>query len=122
MAPAHEEAGLTIARNVRSLDAQGRPDDEGTIVLLPIGVSRTTQEFSASKPLADPDECPKLVIVDGAQAGMATTSAAIPESPHGLPPIRAEYNAQRQRPLPALNGARAFPGIGRGGGSRSRAG
>lgn len=71
--PAHEAAGLDLARKVRPLNAQGDPDDNGRIVLVSIGMSNTTQEFSTFKPLADSDPAknPKLVIVDGAQGGMA---------------------------------------------------
>lgn len=70
--PDHEAAGLRLAADVRPRDASGNPDDQnGRIVLLSIGMSNATQEFSAFKPLADrdPDKNPRLVIVDGAQGG-----------------------------------------------------
>jgi hypothetical protein len=80
---AHEEAGLRLARAVRPLDKNGQPSADGKIVLLSIGMSNTTQEFSTFKPLADADPAknPKLVIVDGAQGGMTAaviTSASNP--------------------------------------------
>jgi hypothetical protein len=83
--PAHEEAGLKLARTVRPLDPKGHPDDDGKIVLLSLGMSNTTQEFLTFKPLADqdPGRNPKLVIVDGAQGGMTANVIADPESPRG---------------------------------------
>lgn len=69
---AHERAGLELARQVRPLDREGRPAADGKIVLLSVGMSNTTQEFSAFKQLADrsPEKSPKLALVDGAQGGM----------------------------------------------------
>jgi len=70
---AHEAAGINLARTMRPLNAQGQPDDNSRIVLLSIGMSNTTQEFSTFKPIAesDPSKNPKLTIVDGAQGGMS---------------------------------------------------
>jgi SAM-dependent methyltransferase len=74
---AHEAAGLALAEKVRPLDADGKPDPAGKIVLLSVGMSNTTQEFSAFQRLAnsDKEKNPQLVLVDGAQGGM--TAAAI---------------------------------------------
>jgi Cu/Ag efflux protein CusF len=68
---AHEKAGLALAKQVQPLDADGKPSADGKIVLLSVGMSNTTQEFSAFKRLAnaDKDKNPKLTIVDGAQGG-----------------------------------------------------
>lgn len=78
---AHEAAGLELAKSVRPLDAEGQPSDDGKIVLLSVGMSNTTQEFSMFKQVADRDaeKNPKLVIVDGAQGGM---TAAIVRNPN----------------------------------------
>ena len=75
--PDHEAAGMALARQVQPLKAEGRPSQEGKIVLLSVGMSNATQEFSAFKELADPspEKNPRLVLVDGAQGGM--TAAAI---------------------------------------------
>ena len=61
---AHETAGVALAKKVKQTD--------GKIVMLSVGMSNTTQEFSTFKRLADADQDrnPNLVIVDGAQGGM----------------------------------------------------
>ncbi|MDZ4686201.1 MAG: hypothetical protein SH850_14130 [Planctomycetaceae bacterium] len=53
------------------LDANGQPAQDGKIVLLSIGMSNTTLEFSAFQKAANADSAknPRLVIVDGAQGG-----------------------------------------------------
>jgi hypothetical protein len=63
-------ATAQVARIV-PLDADGKPAPDGKIVLLAMGMSNTTQEFSKFKELADADPAkgPHLVIVDGAQGG-----------------------------------------------------
>jgi hypothetical protein len=64
--------GRAHSRNVVPLNANGQPDPaNGKIVLLSIGMSNTTQEFSTFKSMADADaqKNPKLTIVDGAQGG-----------------------------------------------------
>jgi hypothetical protein len=55
--------GLARAKGIKPLD--------GKIVLLSIGMSNTTQEFSAFKRIADTDsrKSPSVTIVDGAQGG-----------------------------------------------------
>ncbi|MBI3950350.1 MAG: hypothetical protein HY314_07845 [Acidobacteria bacterium] len=70
----HEAAGLALANEVQPLDAHGQPNPQnGRIVLLSIGMSNTTQEFSTfiRTASADRDRSPQLVIVDGAQGGMS---------------------------------------------------
>jgi len=63
--------GLEYAGQVCPLNSVGQPDPKGRIVLLSIGMSNTTQEFSRFKQLADadPDKNPRVSIVDGAQGG-----------------------------------------------------
>ncbi len=69
----HEAMGVALAKKVQPLDAEGKPNADGKIVLLSVGMSNTTQEFSVFKRIADADaeKNPKLVIMDGAQGGMA---------------------------------------------------
>jgi Cu/Ag efflux protein CusF len=80
---AHDKAGLALARKIQPLDAEGKPSADGKIVLLSVGMSNTTQEFSTFKRLADKDEAknPHLAIVDGAQGGM--TAAVIQDPDRG---------------------------------------
>jgi lysophospholipase L1-like esterase len=63
--------GQAHAQLIVPLNAKGNPDPNGRLVLLSIGMSNTTQEFSTFKPMADadPQKNPKLTIVDGAQGG-----------------------------------------------------
>ena len=63
----HEEAGLSLARSIKPLDAQGQPAPDGKIVLLSVGMSNTTQEFFTFQRMGDADTArnPRLVIVDG---------------------------------------------------------
>jgi len=77
----HLVAGLSLAKQILPRNSSGAVDSSnGKIVLLSIGMSNATQEFSAFKSLADADAAknPKLVIVDGAQGGQ--TAAIIADS------------------------------------------
>lgn len=78
----HAAAGLARARAIRPLDPEGRLAADGRIVLLSVGMSNTTQEFSAFQRLAaaDPAVNPRLVIVDGAQGGQTAMITAQPDA------------------------------------------
>ena len=67
--------GMTYVQAVVPRDPAGQPSCTGRIVLLSIGMSNTTQEFSTFKPMADADPAknPQLTIVDGAQGGQDAT-------------------------------------------------
>lgn len=69
--PAHRAAVEAELKQIRPLDAEGRPAVDGKIVFLSIGMSNTTQEFSAFKRHADADprKSRAVVLVDGAQGG-----------------------------------------------------
>lgn len=56
---------------IRPLDKEGKPSESGKVVLLSLGMSNTTGEFSRFQEVArkEPQLSPKLVIVDGAQGG-----------------------------------------------------
>jgi len=77
----HLAAGLSLAAQILPRNSAGAVDTlSGKIVLLSIGMSNATQEFSVFKSFADGDAAknPKLVIVDGAQGGQ--TAAIIFDS------------------------------------------
>ncbi len=71
----HDAAGLVLAHEVRPLDADGKPDSRGKIVLLSIGMSNTGQASQGfQKALAgDPDKNPALVFVNGAVGGQTAS-------------------------------------------------
>jgi hypothetical protein len=81
----HEKAGLSLAEKVRPLDEDGKPDEDGKIVLLSVGMSNTTQEFSTFVQLANRDakKNPRLVLIDGAQGGMTASAIQSIENPRG---------------------------------------
>jgi hypothetical protein len=74
---AHDAAGLAEAAQVVPRNASGLPDPNGKIVLLSIGMSNTSGEFSTFVPIAnaDPAKSPAVLAVNGAQGGQ--TAAAI---------------------------------------------
>jgi lysophospholipase L1-like esterase len=82
---AHEKAGLAFAQNVQPLDEDGQPAKDGKIVLLSVGMSNTTQEFSMFQQIANraEDKNPRLVLVDGAQGGMTASAIQELQQPRG---------------------------------------
>jgi MYXO-CTERM domain-containing protein len=71
-----ETAGLGMIGRIAPLDAAGAPDPGGRIVLISIGMSNTTQEFSrfVTRMASDPSLSPSVTIVDGAQGGQPAES------------------------------------------------
>jgi hypothetical protein len=78
----HLAAARAEAAKIRPLDNEGKPAKDGKVVLLSIGMSNTTQEFSIFKQTADldPRKSPSLVIVDGAQGGQAAEEWLSPDA------------------------------------------
>jgi hypothetical protein len=78
---AHVKAAQAQTTLIVPRDAQGNPSDTGKIVLISLGMSNTTQEFSVFQKSADadPNKWPKVTIVDCAQGGMAAHQWAYPE-------------------------------------------
>ena len=78
---AHQAAARKELAKIQPLDAEGRPSKTGKIVLISLGMSNTTQEFSMFKKLADadPNKSPFVVIVDCAQGGQAAHQWAYPD-------------------------------------------
>jgi hypothetical protein len=79
---AHQPAIDAALAALRPLDAQGRPSPDGRIVMISIGMSNTTQEFSRFKQIADSDprKSSRVTIVDGAQGGMDAVEWASPKA------------------------------------------
>jgi hypothetical protein len=77
-----KKLALEAAAKILPRDAEGKPAPDGKIVLLAIGMSNTTMEFSRFKVLADGKDTknPNLVIVDGAQGGKDATAWKDPAS------------------------------------------
>ena len=76
------QAAQTQTALIVPRDALGNVSDAGKIILISLGMSNTTQEFSAFKTLADadPNKSPKVTIVDCAQGGQAAYQWAYPQS------------------------------------------
>jgi hypothetical protein len=74
--PAYQRVGLAAARRVRPID--------GKIVVLSIGMSNTTREFSDFKSRADRDPLKSgfVELVDGAEAGWDAQRIKSPASPY----------------------------------------
>lgn len=70
-------AGKAISQ-IQPLDREGKPSADGKVVLMSIGMSNTTMEFSAFVSVAnsDPRKAPQVVIVDAAQGGKDATDWA----------------------------------------------
>jgi hypothetical protein len=76
------QAAMEQAKLIRPLDVEGKPAEDGKVVLISVGMSNTTQEFSHFIPLAnaDLDKSAKVGIVDGAQGGQTASVWANPGS------------------------------------------
>lgn len=81
---AHREAALKELARIGPLDDQGRESRGGKVVLLSIGVSNTTMEFSAFKRIADgdPDKAEHVLLVDGAYGGQSAGIIAFDSAPY----------------------------------------
>lgn len=75
---AHADAAKAEAAKIQPLDADGNPAAVGKVVLISIGMSNTTQEFSRFMQLARGTA--KCTIVDGAQGGQAAIQWDTPEA------------------------------------------
>lgn len=75
--PPEGHAALAMARAaaLQPLGVDGRPQGTGRIVLLSVGMSNATQEFSAFSNLvrADTEVSPEVLTVDGAQGGQTAS-------------------------------------------------
>jgi hypothetical protein len=79
--------------SIQPLDSDGKPSANGKVVLMSLGMSNTTNEFSRFVPLAngDPRKSASLVVVDGAQGGQTAQIWADPDArPWGVAEQRLE--------------------------------
>jgi hypothetical protein len=67
----HLAAYLKESQRIQPLDAEGKPSPDGKIVVLGIGMSNTTMEYSRFVQVANAyaGKSPQVVVVDGAQGG-----------------------------------------------------
>jgi len=81
--PGHRDAALRELAKIRPLDAQGRYSPDGKIVLISIGMSNASQEFSVFKRLADSssEKASSLRIVDCAQGSQTARIWATEDQP-----------------------------------------
>ncbi len=81
---AHQALGLKQAAQVVPRDASGAPSASGRIVLLSIGMSNTTMEFSAFLQVArnDARRAPYVWPVDGAVGGQTASIIQNPDAPY----------------------------------------
>lgn len=81
---AHEAVGVALAeQDIRPLDAQGRPDPNGRIVLMSLGMSNTATEFGrfVDRIRTDPVRNPRLLVVNGALSSQTADRWRDPASP-----------------------------------------
>ena len=81
--PKHQQAAQRELGQIVPRDSDGKPAANGKVVLISIGMSNTTQEFSRFKELADQDPAKwsQLVIVDGAQGAQDAERWSASEMP-----------------------------------------
>jgi len=93
---AHRRAAEAALAEIRPLNPEGEPDDNGVIGFIAISMSNATQEFSRFKQLADrsPLKSSKVVIVDCAQGGQAMAEWAPPEARPWREALRRIENAR----------------------------
>jgi hypothetical protein len=84
---AHEAAGRALAKKVQPLDRDGKPDPNGKIVLLSVGMSNTNQAFGGlmRAARADKEVNPRVLLVNGAQGGMTAAIIQILDGGRRLP-------------------------------------
>ena len=71
---------MALGATVQPVDRDGKPSTSGKIVMISIGMSNTSREFSEFIRLAeaDPRKNPNLVMIDAARNGAAATEIAVP--------------------------------------------
>jgi len=69
----HLKHAMTASKQIQPLNQDGKPAADGKIVIMSVGMSNTTQEFSqfVRDANADPAKSDRVTIVDAAQGGRA---------------------------------------------------
>lgn len=82
----HEAAGLKLAEQVQALNTEGKPDPQGKIVMLSVGMSNTSQASQGiAKVLATAKGVnSRFQFVNGAQGGMTAARIQDPLNADGL--------------------------------------
>jgi hypothetical protein len=77
---AYEDAGVALGATVQPVDKDGKPSISGKVVMISIGMSNASREFSQFVQLADADarKTPSLVMIDAARNGADATQIADP--------------------------------------------
>jgi hypothetical protein len=77
---------VALGATVQTLDRDGRPSTFGRIVMLSIGMSNTSREFSEFIRLAEADarKSPSLLMIDAACDGAAATEIAVPSGDYWI--------------------------------------
>jgi hypothetical protein len=80
--PAHDATGLAVANAIASVDTFGNADPNGRVVMISIGMSNCTQEFSTFVPLsnADASRDPNVRVIDCARGGQTASLIKSPTS------------------------------------------
>lgn len=76
--PAYEQAGVALGATVQALNRDGKSSASGQIVMISIGMSNTSREFSQFIRLAEARKNPNLAMIDAARDGAAATEIALP--------------------------------------------
>ena len=79
---AHDAAGVAIANAIAPIDTFGNAAPGGNVVMISIGMSNTTQEFSTFLPMAnaDPLRNPRVLVIDCAKGGQTASLIKNPAS------------------------------------------
>ena len=80
--PAQQKLADQALAAIKPLDAEGKPAASGKIVLMSIGMSNATQEFSTFVTMANRDsqKSPQVTIVDSAQGAQTAIVCANPDA------------------------------------------
>jgi hypothetical protein len=77
---AYLDAGVALGATVQPVGRDGKPSISGKIVMISIGMSNTSRQFSQFIRLAGADarKNPSLLMIDAARNGAAATQIAVP--------------------------------------------